>query len=432
MTCGIYTLGCRVNQYESEAIAEKLAESGVLVQSADERCDAYIINTCTVTAESARKARQFIRRALGANSDAWILVTGCYAQTEADMVAQIKGVDYICGSRNKLSTVQALLRLVRDGQKPARPIICVPESVKAFEDMSIRTFGRTRAYVKIEDGCENHCAYCIIPKARGPVCSKKPEDVLREVQELAQAGYKEIVLTGIETASYGRDLPHTDLADIILQVDQIPGIERIRLGSLDPSLLRPAFVDRIQSAGHLCSHFHLSLQSGCDQTLRRMRRKYNTRQAAENIAYLKQKMPDLCLSADVIVGFPGETEAEFEQTCAFIEELELLHGHIFCFSKRPGTEADRMPGQIPERIKKERNQRLSAICAAAQKRQIERRIGTQTEVLCEQAENGLCRGHTRNFIEVIWNDPACEKGRFKNVEIIAFSEGKAIAKSIET
>ncbi|MCI8331876.1 MAG: tRNA (N(6)-L-threonylcarbamoyladenosine(37)-C(2))-methylthiotransferase MtaB [Clostridiales bacterium] len=434
MTCGIYTLGCRVNQYESEAIAEQLAKAGILLLDASELCDAYIINTCTVTAESDRKARQFIRRAIKANPHAFILVTGCYAQTEADQIAKIEGVDYICGSRNKLSTVPALLTLHEKGGKPNKPIVCIPDNQDAsFENMSIASFGRTRAYVKIQDGCENHCAYCIIPKARGPVCSKKPEDVLNEVSALAAAGYKEIVLTGIETAAYGQDLPGVSLSDIILMVDQIPGIERIRLGSLDPSLLRPSFTDQISRAAHLCSHFHLSLQSGCDQTLRRMRRKYTTDQVQRNIEYLQNKIPDLCLSADVIVGFPGETEEEFEATCAFVQRLRLLHGHIFSFSKRPGTEAAGLPEQVAETFKKERNQILQNICLTSQKEEIERRIGETVWVLCETIENGIAQGHTNNFIEVEWSQTSpITKGEIKKLQIQGYKLGKAIAKLLET
>jgi len=369
MTCGIYTLGCRVNQYESEAIAEQLAKVGILLIDADECCDAYIINTCTVTAESDRKARQFIRRAIKTNPNAFILVTGCYAQNEALKIAQIKGVDYICGSRNKLSTVTALLTFTKQGCKPIKPLIDIPDNQTAsFEKMAITSFGRTRAYVKIQDGCDNQCAYCIIPKARGPVCSKKPDDIINEVYALAATGYKEIVLTGIETAAYGKDLSDISLADIMIAVDQIPGIERIRLGSLDPALLRPSFTDQICRATHLCSHFHLSLQSGCDQTLNRMRRKYTTAQVQRNIDYLRNKIPDLCLSADVIVGFPGETEEEFQKTCTFVQRLQLLHGHIFSFSKRPGTEAAVRPDQIAEAIKKERNQMLQKICLSIKKR----------------------------------------------------------------
>ncbi|MCI8590713.1 MAG: tRNA (N(6)-L-threonylcarbamoyladenosine(37)-C(2))-methylthiotransferase MtaB [Clostridiales bacterium] len=434
MTCGIYTLGCRVNQYESEAIAEQLTKAGILLLDANEHCDAYIINTCTVTAESDRKAGQFIRRAVKANPNAFVLVTGCYAQTEAAKIAQIEGVDYICGSRNKLSTVTALLSFAGKGCKPHKPVINIPDhQTAAFENMAITSFGRTRAYVKIQDGCENHCAYCIIPKARGAVCSKKPDDVLNEITALVAAGYKEIVLTGIETAAYGQDLPGTSLSDLILAVDQIPGIERIRLGSLDPALLRPSFTDKISKAAHLCSHFHLSLQSGCDQTLKRMRRKYTTKQVQRNIDYLRDNIPDLCLSADIIVGFPGETEEEFQQTCSFVEHLNLLHGHIFPFSKRPGTEAAMMPDQIAEAIKKERSQRLQKICLTSEKNEIERRIGEIVWVLCETSENGIARGHTSNFIETEWHQTgSCAKGELKKLQIIDYKLGKAIAKLLET
>ena len=432
MTAGIYTLGCRVNQYESAAIAQRLSQYGVVVCDAEEACDAYIINTCTVTAESARKAGQFIRRAIRENPRAFILVTGCYAQTESEKIAQISGVDYICGTRNKLSVADALLALSARGTKNDQPdIVLSDNAADPFEKMTISQFGRTRAYLKIEDGCENRCAYCIIPQARGRVCSKPEEDILTEVRTLADAGYPEIVLTGIETAAYGADLAGTDLISLIRKIDEIDGIQRIRLGSLDPAFADGRLAQTAAECSHLCNHFHLSLQSGCDRTLRRMRRKYNTAQAAENISRLRRILPDVCFSADIIVGFPGETEEDFRQTCDFIQKTGLLHGHIFSYSRRRGTEAERMPDQIPEEVKKERSRILNEICIQSAKDIITSHIGKVMEILVERADGHAVYGHTENFIEI---EAPCKKdlrGKFQRAEITGCKNGKALAKILD-
>ena len=291
---GIYTLGCKVNQYESEAIAEAFAGEGFSVVSPTEVCDVYVINTCTVTAESDRKARQFIRRAIGKNPNAYILVTGCYSQASPDAVAAIKGVDYVSGNAQKLAVVKAAKELIAGGKKPDVPTVDrrAPDA-HGFEKMSITRFDRTRAYVKIEDGCENRCTYCIIPSARGAVRSKPMEEVLREVRALTEGGCREIVLTGIETASYGRDLDEVDLADLLEEVDRIPNVGRIRLGSLDPSLMKQSFVDRIAHLRSLAPHFHLSMQSGSDRILALMKRKYNAKMALEGMERLRRAMPDV-------------------------------------------------------------------------------------------------------------------------------------------
>ncbi len=430
MTFAVYTLGCRVNQYESAAISEELTALGAKMLPPDEICDTYIINTCTVTAESDRKARQFIRRAIKKNPKAYILVTGCYAQREAEKIARIEGVDYICGSRNKTSVVGALLSLEKSGKKNTRAEIFPCELDKhTFEEMSISSFERTRAYVKIEDGCENRCAYCIIPSVRGKVTSKPHEAVLREIKTLARAGYREVVLTGIETASYGKDIGD-DLVSLVRDVDKTEGIERIRFGSLDPATVNARFADGVASLSHVCHHFHLSLQSGCDATLARMRRKYNTETVRKNIAYLREKMPDVCFSADIIVGFPGESEEEFSQTVEFIKEIKLLHAHVFCYSKRPGTEAQTMPCQIDGETKKKRNKIISEICEESKYAIIRENMGRVTPVLFESEENGYATGHTDNFIEVRAKCDKAVRGKTLDCEIFDITDGTGIAKII--
>ena len=261
MRVGILTLGCKVNQYESEAIAEALTDKGFSIAPHSGICDAYIVNTCTVTAESDRKARQMIRRMIGKNPEAYILVSGCYSQVSPDEVAAISGVDYVCGTSNKMTIVEKLCELCKNGKKNSRAEVCVPDlDESGFEQMSIRRFDRTRAYVKIEDGCESKCAYCTIPASRGPIRSKPFTEVIDEVKTLTENGVREVVLTGIETGSYGRDLPEKEsFASLLAAIDKIDGIGRVRTGSLDPTVIKPEFANTIGSLKSLCPHFHLSL-----------------------------------------------------------------------------------------------------------------------------------------------------------------------------
>ncbi len=402
-TVAILTLGCKVNQYESAAIAEALEAAGFSVRSEHETCDLYIVNTCTVTAESDRKARQLIRRLLSKNPAAYMIVTGCSAQSHVESIAAINGVDAIVGNREKLATVEIAARLVAGGVKLDPPLVQVPALEDShFERMRITRFGRTRAYVKIEDGCESRCAYCAIPAARGPIRSKAPEDVLREVRDLTERGCREIVLTGIETGAWGRDLGGERLGDLLARVDAIPGIGRIRLGSLDPTVMTADFVSRIASLSSLAPHFHLSMQSGCSQTLSRMRRKYNATQAMAAIERIRAAIPHVQFTTDMIVGFPGETEAEFAESLAFAEAAEFLHIHVFPFSRRAGTPAATMPNQVAEDRKHARVAALSHVsacsCAAILDRTL--RDGSPVSVLPETRGCGHMTGHTPNFMEV--------------------------------
>ena len=401
LSVGIYTLGCKVNQYESEAIAEAFAAHGFQILPPASRCDVYIINTCTVTAESDRKARQFIRRAIHKNPNAFVLVTGCFSQTNPQAVSAIAGVDYVCGNANKLSVVKAAIDLIEIGKKPTTPnvIHTAPDAV-GFEAMHITRFERTRAYVKIEDGCESRCTYCIIPDARGRIRSKAPHDVIEEVRRLTENGCREIVLTGIETASYGKDLDGVDLADLLCEIDQISNIGRIRLGSLDPSLMKQGFVDRIANLRSLTPHFHLSMQSGSDRILALMKRKYNTRIAREGMERLRRAIPNVCFTTDMIVGFPEETDDVFQETLQFVRDVGFLMIHVFPYSRRQGTPAAAMSGQIPESIKHERVAALSAEAARIRASILDATVGKEVEVLFEGYANGIAKGHTPNFIEV--------------------------------
>ncbi len=398
---GIYTLGCKVNQYESEAIAEAFEAEGFAIAPPTAVCDIYIINTCTVTAESDRKARQFIRRAIKKNPQAFILVTGCMSQTQPTQVAKIEGIDYICGNANKLSVVTAAKRLVEEGKKNDSPEmeLSAPDRF-GFEPMKITKFDRTRAYIKIEDGCESHCTYCKIPDARGAIRSKSAEDILEEVRGLTAGGCREIVLTGIETASYGKDLDGYTLADLLEEIDRIPNIGRVRLGSLDPSLIKTPFVERIAKLKSLTPHFHLSMQSGSDAVLARMKRKYNTRMALSGMALLREAMPSVQFTTDMIVGFPQESDENFAETKQFIQKARFLMIHIFPYSKRAGTPAAVMSGQIPEEVKHARAAELAALQNEIRQDILNGFTGTKKEVLFETCKNGMAYGHTPDFVEV--------------------------------
>lgn len=427
-TVGIYTLGCKVNQYESEAIGEALSALGFTLCSPSQVCDVYVINTCTVTAESDRKARQFIRRALSKNPTAFVLVTGCMAQTSPKTIEAIEGVDFICGNRNKMAVVDAIVDLCRRGCKNDPPIVAVPSLEGAnFEDMSICRFGRTRAYIKIEDGCESRCTYCIIPSARGHIRSKPMEAVLEEVRALTEGGCREVVLTGIETASWGRDLGDADLADLLEAVDAIPGIGRVRLGSLDPTLMRKAFVERIAQLSSLAPHFHLSMQSGSDAVLARMKRKYNRTQALAAIERLHSALPNVMLTTDIIVGFPGETEEDFEATLDLARRARFLMIHVFPYSKRQGTPAAVMPDQVPGEIKRQRVAALTALSAEIRREILTELIEKNTvlPVLFETYGAGTAVGHTPSFIEVHVATPAALHAQTHNVRLTGLTEDGA-------
>ncbi len=402
---GFLTLGCKVNQYESAAIAEKLAELGFEIEDFANKCDYYVINTCTVTMEADRKSRQMIRRAKKNNPGARIIVTGCLAQINAEKLTEIDGVTAIVGSRTKMQVAEKI-RELELGEK-VKNIDVAPLCNLGFEDMMLDgRFGggtqeRTRAYVKIEDGCDSHCTYCIIPSARGPVVSKKPDDVISEVKALVAKGYLEVVLTGIETGSYGKDFNDGyNLADLLEEVNKIDGLERIRLGSLDPSIMKPEFVARISKLKKLTPHFHLSLQSGSDRILGLMKRKYNTKMLLEYMKNIREHIPDVMFTTDIICGFPGETERDFEDTCEFVKKAKFLSAHIFAYSKREGTPASVMPDQIPGNIASTRVNKLYETVEEVAQTIIADYDGRETSVIPEEYKDGYACGHTPNFIEV--------------------------------
>ncbi len=428
-TVRIFTLGCKVNQYESEAVAEAFERAGFPLSAPDAPADIYVINSCTVTKESDRKARQLIRRAAKENPDALILVTGCYAQSKPNEIAKIPHVHYICGSDNKLSLINAARLLLAAEKLPEKPIIAVNDIENAvFEPMCITRFSRTRAYVKIEDGCENRCTYCAIPAARGRVRSKSLEAIVDEVKALVEGGCLEVVLTGIETASWGRDLGKQRLPDLLEAVDKIAGSARIRLGSLDPSLFRPETVKRLASLNHLAPHFHLSVQSGSSAVLAAMKRKYNREQALAGIRLLREAMPEVELTADFIVGFPGESEADFTDTLALAKEAEFLQMHVFAYSPREGTPAAAMTGQIDEATKKARSAALIACGEELRLARMRRALQSPARhVLFETYEDGLAIGHTEEFFTVAMPNEAPLHGKLLPVRLIEIKNGMLYA-----
>lgn len=394
MKASIYTLGCRVNQYESDAIVEKLKANGFEVVQFGEECDVAVVNTCTVTGESDRKSRNFIRRAK--KSAKYVIVTGCFAQAFPGDAAKI--ADAVVGNGRKSAIAEIA------GNLAAGKIVDVTDiSDAVYDETPISKPKRARTFIKIEDGCENRCAYCIIPKARGAVRSRPAEDVLAEVKRIADAGCREMILTGIETASYGRDLRSFGLAELIRKVSEVDGVERIALGSLDPSCMTEEFVAAIADIPGVLPHFHLSVQTGCTRTLNRMRRKYTAEKVLENMERTRKYIPGVTFSADVITGFPGETDGDFEETMEFFRRADFLHLHIFPYSIRKGTEAADLPGQVPENVKRERAARLAKMQDEIQGKFLDNYIETHKEspvfVLCEKWENGVLNGHTEHFAE---------------------------------
>lgn len=419
-TFAVYTLGCKVSQYESEAILEEAVRRGFTPVT--EGADIAVINTCTVTAEGDRKCRQLIRRLVRQSPETKIMVCGCYSQVSPESVSAIDGVAYVCGTQNKLRTVERALELL-DG-KAISKIEVAPLAGADFESMRILHAPRTRAYIKIEDGCDNRCAYCKIPDARGHVRSKKIADVVAEARALTDAGVREVVLTGIETASFGADTGES-LCDLLDAVNGIDGIERIRLGSLEPTLMRPAFLDRIAKVGKLTPHFHLSMQSGSSRTLAAMRRKYNAETALRNIENTRAALPGVQFTTDFIVGFPGETDEDFAETMEFARRVGFLATHVFKYSKRAGTPAAKMPDQISEEIKHARSQALIALSAESTAHCLAEILAahpTET-VLFEQKIGGLWSGHTAAFAEVRAASDADLHGELRKVRLDKIEDG---------
>ena len=424
----ICTLGCRVNQYESTAVSDELASLGFEICDFSDECDVYIINTCAVTAESERKSRQMIRRAHTMSPDAHVIVMGCYSQLHAEAASKIEGVSYVCGNRNKLSAADAALKLIR-GEKLGGEVLDVSRA--PLEKMNISRSDRTRAYVKIEDGCDNNCAYCIIKKARGAVVSRSISEICAEIEALAEAGYREVVLTGIEVASFGRDTGEK-LADLISAVAKNEKIERIRLASLEPSVLTKSFVDALAAEPKFMPSFHLSLQSGSSRVLALMKRKYTAERVLDAVSYIKGKIPSATFTADVIVGFPEESEDDFQKTCAVAEAIGFLHMHIFPFSPREGTVAAGMDGQIPDDEKRRRAACLKKLGDAISARVYRSALdGRAREVLFETPHGSFEVGHTPEMLEIYVRSDMPLQNEIRRIVPTEYKNGKLYGKLTE-
>lgn len=411
-----YTLGCKVNQYETEAMLEMFKEDGYEQVGSEDYADVYVINTCTVTHMSDRKSRQYIRRMKKKNPDAIIAVVGCYSQVSPEEILEIEEVNLVMGT-NERRTIVSEIKKLQDvqGEKKASTVDDIMK-VRAFEEIEIsQSNGRTRAFMKIQDGCDRFCTYCIIPYARGgKVRSRDMESIVNEAKTLAENGYEEVVLTGIHVASYGKDLrdEKVTLLDVIKKVNEIDGIKRIRTSSVEPILFTDEFVSEVSKMKKVMPHYHLSLQSGCDETLKRMNRRYTTAEYKEIVEKLRREIPDVAITTDVIVGFPGETEEEFEQTYNFLKDIGLCQMHIFKYSPRKGTKAAEMGDQVSPQVKHERSDKLIQLNKENFEKFASRMVGKEFEVLFEQeiGENRY-EGLTPNYLKTIVtsNEDICGK-----------------------
>lgn len=418
---GITTLGCRVNQYESAAIAKYLSQKGLEIAPFNKQCDAYIINTCTVTAESDRKSRQTVRRARLAAPDAVVAVCGCSSQLAKDVFENM-GVDFVCGNRNKMLAAEYIVNNIG---KCTSPTVCVCDVFSApYERINGISVERTRAYVKIQDGCNGACTYCAIKNARGASVSRNEEDILSEIKALAKEGFCEVVLTGIETASYGADTDST-LEGLVSKVAEIDGIERIRLGSIEPSYLRPAQVDALLSCKKLCPHFHLSVQSASDKILALMKRKYNSEILQRNIDYILSKNKNFRFSCDIIAGFPQESEEDLQKTASLLEKYPFVHAHIFPYSEREGTPACTMEGMLPKSQRKAHADFLNSVSLKNKDALLVRDVEEKKvhTVLLETYKNGVLHGHGEDFTEISVKGSEHLKGKICKVRTVGTENG---------
>ncbi len=422
-----YTLGCKVNQYETNAMAQKFKESGYeIVDMNDDISDICIVNTCTVTNMSDRKSRHSLRRVKEKNPSAIIAAVGCYAQVAKNDLENMPEIDIVLGNEEKANIVQYVEKFIENEKK----LIEIEDiaTKKEFEDMGQITYTeKTRAFIKVQDGCNQFCSYCIIPYARGRVRSRNAESIIKEITQIAQNGIKEVVITGIHVASYGRDFGNENgLIELLEKINEIEGIKRIRLGSLEPKIITEEFMQRLSKLEKICHHFHLSLQSGCDATLKRMNRKYTTSEVKEIIERLRRYYDDVMLTTDIIVGFPGETEEEFETTYQFLKQAKLYKMHVFQYSPRKETRAAVMPNQIDGNIKEARSKKLIELSNENQKMYNQQLVGKEVEVLFEdkevEDEITYFRGHTQNYVLVKYKTDENLENTLKLIKISDISE----------
>ena len=421
-TVSLHTLGCKVNHYETEAIWQLFKEQGYERTEFDHQADVYVINTCTVTNTGDKKSRQVIRRAIRQNPDAVICVTGCYAQTSPAEIMAIPGVDIVVGTQDR----EKMLGYIDQYRNERQPINAVRNIMKnrVYEELDVPAFtDRTRASLKIQEGCNNFCTFCIIPWARGLMRSRDPEEVIRQAQQLVDAGYLEIVLTGIHTGGYGQDFKDYNLAQLLRDLEaQVKGLKRLRISSIEASQLTDEVIDVLQNSEIVVNHLHIPIQSGSDTVLKRMRRKYTMEFFAERLEKLKIALPDLAVTSDVIVGFPGETEEEFMETYNFIRNHKFSELHVFPYSQRTGTPAARMEDQVDEEIKNERVHRLIALNDQLAKEYASRFEGEVLEVIPEERfkdsdNENLYVGYTTNYLKVIFEGTEEMVGQLVKVKV---------------
>lgn len=420
MRIAFYTLGCKVNQYETQALARLFSAEGYDVVDHEEQADVYVVNSCTVTAEGDRKTRQMLRRFKKQNPSARVALTGCFPQAFPDAAAKLPEADIIAGNRDRAALVGMVGESLRTGER----VVEIAPHVRGepFERAAAGGAGeRTRAFVKIEDGCERYCAYCIIPTARGPVRSKPAEEIRRELEDLARAGYREAVLTGINLSCYGKDLG-LRLADGVEAACR-SSIERVRLGSLEPELLEPGDIARLAGQDKLCPQFHMSLQSGSDATLRRMNRRYTAAEYAGIADELRKRFPNCAITTDIMTGFPGETESEFQESLAFARRMGFAKVHVFAYSRRPGTKADRMEGQVENSVKARRAHEMAQAMEECRRAYLKAQEGKTLRVLFETRQGDCWEGYAENYVPVRVKTGADLHGRIAPVRITAVGGG---------
>ncbi len=423
-----HALGCKVNQYESEAIAELFAQKGYEIVDIDEWADIYIINTCTVTNFGDKKSRQLIRKVKRQNPEAVVAAIGCYAQTAPDEIKNIEGVNLIIGTKGRKDIVDLVETYV-----PEMGVVSTVGQIakeREFEHLTISKLAdRTRAYLKIQDGCSQFCSYCIIPYARGPIRSRDPEDIMDEVKVLAENGFKEIILTGIHVASYGKDLKGVTLLDVIKRVQEQEGIERIRFSSVEPNIVTEEFASELSKLDKVCDHFHLSLQSGCDRTLKRMNRKYDAAGYERAVEILRKYFPNVAITTDIIAGFPDETDEDFEKSLEFAKKIGFSKIHAFPYSPKRGTPAAVMPNQILNAVKNERTSRLIEASDRMADEFIKSFEGRVMPVLYErEIEHNIYEGYTTNYIRVLSESSENIKNKIIDTEIVSSEDEKAIGR----
>ena len=424
-TVSFYTLGCKVNQYETNAMEQQFIKNNYEIVENTQKADIYVINTCTVTNMAERKSRQMLRRVKEINPSAVLVVCGCYAQVAKNELEQIQEINIILGINEKNEIVQIVEKYMEEmseqDKRSQEAEIDDVSKQKEFLDFGDVTYTeKNRAVVKVQDGCNMFCSYCIIPYARGRIRSRKIESVVSEIEKIAKEGIKEVVITGIHVASYGKDFDNENtskkirLIDLLEAINKIDGIDRIRLSSLEPTIVDEEFATRLSKLDKICDHFHLSLQSGCDETLKRMNRKYTTQIYRDAVATLRKYYPEASFTTDVIVGFPGETDEEFAKTYEFLKEIDFYRLHVFKYSPRRGTVAEKMPNQIDGNEKEERSNKLIELSNSTENKHNKNYIDKTVKVLFEEFEDGFFKGHTTNYMMVKVAGSEEQLGKFVN------------------